>query len=98
MMMHKLTAASTIKKTKIKELRDFIYENYYIQIGFTKENSCYSVKYQNKELLLFATKLIEKVPDPSKTKGKKTKNLVKKKQKIIAHYSKPIEIRKQLLT
>ena len=30
---------SAIKKLSIKELRDFIYENYYSQIGFTKENS-----------------------------------------------------------
>ena len=45
----------------IKELKDFIFENYYRRIGFTKENSYYSVKYQQKkDLLLYATKIREK--------------------------------------
>ena len=40
----------------------------YEHIGFTKDNS-YSMKCQKKKgLLSFATKLIEKIPDPSKTK------------------------------
>ena len=44
--------------------RDFIFENYYKQIGFSKEDSYYSLKRSNKkDLLLFANKLIEKVPD-----------------------------------
>ena len=30
----------------IIELRDFIFENYYRRIGFTKENSYYSIKHQ----------------------------------------------------
>ena len=30
---------SAINKMTIKTLRDFNYENYYSQIGFTKENS-----------------------------------------------------------
>ena len=36
--MHILNKLSTIKKMAIKELRDFIYENYR-RIGFTKESS-----------------------------------------------------------
>ena len=53
----------------VKELKDFIFENYYRQIGFTKENSYYLVKYQKeKDLLLLATKLIEKIPDASNAK------------------------------
>ena len=51
---------SAIKKIEIKELRDFIYENYCRQIGFTNENSFYSMKRQKKDLLSFVTKLIEK--------------------------------------
>ena len=35
---------------KIKELRDFIYENYYSQIGFIKENSYYLIKRQKKKI------------------------------------------------
>ena len=45
--------------------RDFIYENYYKWIGFSKEDSYYSLKCSNKkDLLLFANKFKEKVPDP----------------------------------
>ena len=44
--------------------RDFIFENYYKRIGFSKEDSYHSLKRSNKkDLLLFANKLIEKVPD-----------------------------------
>ena len=53
---------------KIKELIDFIYENYFSQTGLTKENSYYSIKNQKKDLLSFAPKLFETIPDPSKTK------------------------------
>ena len=43
----------------IKE-RDFIHENYYRRIRFTKENSYYSMKCQKKkDLLSFSTKLIK---------------------------------------
>ena len=46
---------------RIKELKDFIYENYYIPMVFLKENSYYSIKHQTKKhLLLIATQLIEK--------------------------------------
>ena len=41
---------SAIRKMKIKELRDFIYENYYSQIGFIKENSYYLIKRQKKKI------------------------------------------------
>ena len=34
----------------IKELRGFIYENYNSQIRFIKENSCYLIKYEEKEI------------------------------------------------
>ena len=43
----------------IKELKDFLYENYYRRIGFFKENSYYSIKHW-KKLLLLVMKLIEK--------------------------------------
>ena len=45
----------------VNELRDFIFENCYKQIGFVKESSYYSMKHlKGKDLLLLATKLIEK--------------------------------------
>ena len=43
----------------IKELRDFMYENFFSLIGFSKENLLFN-KRSEKYLLLFATKLIEK--------------------------------------
>ena len=52
----------------------------YSRIGFTKENGYYSIKRQKKkDLLSFVTKLIEKIPDPSKTKEYYQSYLKKKK-------------------
>ena len=49
----------------VNEIKDFIFENYYKRIGFSKENSYYSMKNSKKKnLLLLANKSIEKVPDP----------------------------------
>ena len=45
----------------INDIKDFIFENYYKRIGFSKEGSYYPVKRVNKkDLLLLANKLIEK--------------------------------------
>ena len=45
----------------MKELKNFIFENYYIGFGFAKESSYYSMKHQKKkDLQLLETKLIEK--------------------------------------
>ena len=66
---------------KIKELSDFIYENYFSQTGLTKENSYYSIKNQKKDLLSFAPKLFETIPDPSKTKELWVLRKEKKNQK-----------------
>ena len=61
---------SAIKKMTIKELKDFIFENYYRRIRFPKENSYYLMKHQKKkDLLLLPTKLIEKIPNASNAKG-----------------------------
>ena len=48
--MYILNIANAIKKMTIKELKDLIFENYYRQIGFTKENSYYSIKRQKKKI------------------------------------------------
>ena len=45
----------------INEIRDFIFENYYTRIRFSKENSYYSMKCLKK-------KFIEKIPDPRNDK------------------------------
>ena len=52
-----------------KELKDFIFENFYTRLGFATENSYYSIKHQKKkELHLFAAKLRKKITDPSNAK------------------------------
>ena len=61
--MYILNIANTLKKMTVKELKDFVRENCYKQIEFTKENSYYSMKSQKKkkkDLLSFTTKLTEK--------------------------------------
>ena len=40
----------------INEFRDFIFENYYRQIGFSHGNSYYSVKHKKKDLILIILK------------------------------------------
>ena len=59
--MYTLNIVRAIKKISVNEIRDFIFENYYKRIEFSKENSYYSMKrLKRKDLLLLAKKLIEK--------------------------------------
>ena len=58
--MYILNIASAIKNMSVNEIRDFSFEDYYKQIGFSKENSYYSMRRLKKNLLLLATKLIKK--------------------------------------
>ena len=59
--MYILNIARAIKKMTVNKLIDFVFENYYKQIGFVKERSYYSTeRLKRKNLLLLATKLIEK--------------------------------------
>ena len=37
--MYILNVATAIKNMSVNEIRDFIFENYYKQIGFSEENS-----------------------------------------------------------
>ena len=63
-MMYILNIVSAIKTMTIKELKSFIFKNYYKQVRFSRENNSYSINYQkNKYLLFLATKL---KPDASK--------------------------------
>ena len=48
--MYILNIASTMKKMSVNEIRDFTFENYYKQIGFSKENSYYSMKRLEKQV------------------------------------------------
>ena len=42
--MYTLNIPRAIKKMSVNEIRYFIFENYYKQIGFSKESSYYSMK------------------------------------------------------
>ena len=42
--MYILNTSRTVKKMSVNEIRHFIFENHYIRIGFSKENSYYSMK------------------------------------------------------
>ena len=47
--MYILNIARAIKKLSVNEIRDFIRKNYYKRIGFSKENSYYSMKHLKKK-------------------------------------------------
>ena len=63
--MYKLNILSPIKLMTVKELKDFIYKNYYRRIGFTKENNFYPI---------ICNQINKKIPDPSIPKN--TINLI----------------------
>ena len=69
-MMYILNINRAIKKISVNEIRDFIFENYHKRMGFSKENSYYSMKLlkKKKDFLLLANKLIEKISDPYNAK------------------------------
>ena len=56
-MMENLNIQRTIKEMTIKEIKDFICENYYRRIRFTKENSYQSVKHQKKNKYCYCMQL-----------------------------------------
>ena len=67
--MYILNIAKAIKKISVNEIKDFIFENYYKRIVFSKENSSYSMEYLKKKvLLLLENKLVEEVPHPRNAK------------------------------
>ena len=57
-------------KVTVKDLREFIFKNYYKRIGFTKRDSYHLLKkaQKKKDLVLFATNLTKKIPDHTKAK------------------------------
>ena len=48
--MYTLNIVSVLKKMTIRELREFIYENYCKRVGFSKKGPYYSLKKQKKKL------------------------------------------------
>ena len=65
----------------VNEIKEFIFENYYKRIGFSKQNIYYSRKcLKIKNLLLFANKIIAKIPDLHNAK-EKYKSIKRKKNR-----------------
>ena len=58
--MYTLNNASAIKNMSVNEIRDFIFENYYKRIGFSKENSYYSMKFLKKKRFIVARKKLNR--------------------------------------
>ena len=61
----KIIVLSIIKKMIIKELKDFIFQNYHQQMGFAKENIYYSIKHLEKKFTIVYNCINKKIPDPS---------------------------------
>ena len=67
--MHTLGIARAIKKVNANKTGDFIYENYYKRIRFSKEESYCSLKRLKKNRLLsLANKLIKNLSDHRNSK------------------------------
>ena len=96
--MYILNVTKAIKKMTVKKCKDLVFENYYQRMGFSTEDSYYSMKYQKKkDLQLFATKLTEK-EYLTLIMLKKTESFLRQKNtklekisKIITHQPKSIE-------
>ena len=51
--MYTLNIVNAMKKVAVNKIRDFIFEKYYKRIGFSKDNSYYSMKHQNIKIYNF---------------------------------------------
>ena len=97
-LMSTLNIIKAIKKISVNHLRDFIFENYYKQIGFSEEDSYYLMKHlKRKDLLVLANKLIRKVPDPCNTK-EHCESFLRKKNKASVRQSAIITYQSKMLT
>ena len=63
--MYVLNTASVLQKISVNEIIDFIFKNYYKRVDFSKENSYYSIKHQEKRS---TTALTQKILDPRNDK------------------------------
>ena len=70
--MYILNIGSVTKKSSVKEIRDFIFENYYSDIWILKTMTWIfqgkQLFLRKTDLLLLANKLIDKIPDPCHAK------------------------------
>ena len=68
-----------------KNIKEFIFENYYRRTQFTKENSCYSVRHQKKKDLLL---LVIMMPDARNAKETYYKPIMQNENKKLVKRSK----------
>ena len=82
--MYTLNFTRALKEMSVDKIRDFIFENYYKRIGFSKENSHNYIKcLKRKYLLLFTNQLIKKILDPRNAKKHFQSFIRKKKRKSV---------------
>ena len=68
--MYILNIARATKKMSVNEIKDFIFEKYYKKKWIFKgKQLLFKEMLEKKQLLLFANKLIEKIPDPQMLKN-----------------------------
>ena len=69
-LLNIINVASAIKRISVNEIRDFVFENYYKQIRFSKKTVIiqWNISNRCKYILLFVYKLKEKISGPCKTK------------------------------
>ena len=83
-IMYILNTASALKKDDSQWTQRFYFKNYFKRIGFVKGRRYYSTKLLKiKNLLLLATKLIEKATDPRNAKKHYQSFMRKKKTKSV---------------
>ena len=58
--MYILNIVGALKKMSVNEIRDFIFENYYNRVGFSKENSYYSIKLLKRNFIVACTQINRK--------------------------------------
>ena len=67
--MYTLNITKAKIRMSINEISNFVFENYFKSIGFSKESSYDQIKHlKRKDLLLLAIKLIGKIPDSCNAK------------------------------
>ena len=69
----------------VNEFREFIFENYYERIGFSKETVIiqWSAWGKKKDLLLLVNKLMGKIPNPCNAKEHNLSFIIKKNTKSV---------------
>ena len=80
--MYILNITMAIKTMSINEIKDFIFENHYKWIRFSKKKQLlFNETLEKKDWLLLGNKLIEIIPDPCKAKEHYQSFIINKNRK-----------------